>query len=391
MASRSSRPKNASRVTHEHAAALLEDGARIEAPADDLSADAEQLRDAGLIDFSIREYVNCVEPRDRDFPPRNRHCKGRILLQDGQDEDGDEIRCPKCERPVRPYSLGKLRHDLLQVSVRQAGVNAWVRAQLEAISNGVRDLGDGVFRADGFGDLGVIVCIVDADGPADARFNTQSYAATNPVCYITIHPRPPEGRFLTGDWVCRVGLVDLITGRAALQKTLTNLAAAPPPASVSKADVPVYAKGHVLIQPEEKPHPERVFFVELDEKVVRVNGEVVINPQAGPRHSLFRILWQQFLKDLASGLAPDQFHPLSMTRLLALMKEAGHEYTDETTLRKLINNLQTDIETAVKRKIGVPISREDIVQTCRMTGQADTSGGYRINPFSVAIRPPQAS
>lgn len=69
MASRSSRPKNASRVTHEHAAALLEDGARIEAPADDLSADAEQLRDAGLIDFSIREYVNCVEPRDRDFPP----------------------------------------------------------------------------------------------------------------------------------------------------------------------------------------------------------------------------------------------------------------------------------------------------------------------------------
>lgn len=390
MASRSSRPKNASRVTHEHAAVLLEDGARIEAPGDDLIADAVQLRDAGLIDFSVCQYVNCVEPRDRDFPPRNRHCKGRILLHDGQDEDGDEIRCPKCERPVRPYAIGKLRHHLLQVSVRQAGVLAWIRTQLEALSNDVRDLGDGAFRADGFGELGVIVCVADSDGPTDARFNTQSYAVTNPVCYITIHPRPPEGRFLKGDWVCRVGLVDLITGRADLQKTLTNLAAAPPPASVSKVDVPVYAKGHVLIQPEEKPHPERVFFVELDEKVVRVNGEIVINPQAGPRLAVFRVLWQQYLKDLARGLAPDQFHPLSMTPLLALMKEAGHEYTDETAVRKLINNLQADVETAVKRKIGVPISREDIVQTCRMTGQADTSGGYRINPFSVAIRPPQA-
>lgn len=390
MASRSSPPKSASRVTHEHASALLEDGARIENPGDGLIAAAEALRDAGLIDFHIHEYVNCVEPRDRDFPPRNRHCKGRVLLQDGQDEDGDEIRCPQCERPVRPYALAKLRHSLLQVSVRQPAVLAWIRTQLGTISSDVRDLGDGAFRVDGFGDFGVIVCVIDADGPADSRFNTQTYAATNPVCYITIHPRPPEGRFLNGDWVCRADLVDLLTGRTDIQKTLTNLASAPPPANLSKADVPVYAKGHVLIQPEEKPHPERVFSVEIDDKVVRVNGEIVVNPQAGPRLSLFRILWRQFLKDLADGLPPNQFHTLSMTRLLALLKEDGHNYADDTSLRKLINNLQADIETAVKRKIGIPISREDVVQTCRMTGQADTSGGYRLNPFSVAIRPPQS-
>jgi hypothetical protein len=45
---------------------------------------------------------------------------------------------------------------------------------------------------------------------------------------------------------------------------------------------------------------------------------------------------------------------------------------------------------AIKRKLGVPISREDIVQTCHMKGQSDTSGGYRINPFSVAVRPLRA-
>lgn len=389
MVSRSSLRKNASRVARDHAAALLEDGARIEKPSDELLTVAERLRDQGLIDFSIREYVNCSEPRDGDFPPRNRHCPGRIFLEEGQDEDGDEIRCPRCERPVRPYSLGKLRHRLLQTTVHQAGAIAWIRGRLEKLSTDVRDLGEGAFHVGGFGDLGVIVCVVDADGRADSRFNTRDYAATNPICYVTINPRAPEGRFLKDEWVCRAALVDLVTGAAELRKLLVDLAGSPAPKFVGKADIPVYAKGHVLIQPEEQPHPQRVFNVELCDDVVRVDGEIVVNPQAGPRLKLFRILWKQFVEDISKGRSPDDFAALNMRRLLKLMEDEGHRYDDETLLRKVINNLQTDMETAVKRKLGKPISREDIVQTCRMTSQSDTSAGYRLNPFSVAIRPPQ--
>lgn len=390
MASRFSPRKSDSRVAREHATALLEDGARIEKPSDELIAAAEQLHEQGLIDFSIREYVNCSEPRDRDFPPRNRHCQGRIFLEEGRDEDGDEIRCPKCERPVRPYSLGKLRHRLLQTTVRQAGAIAWMCRRLEKMSTDVRDLGDGALHVGGFGDLGVVVCVVDADGRVDTRFNTRDYAATNPVLYVTINPRVPDGRLLKDEWIRRAALVDLIVGDADLRKLLSDLAASPRPMSVCKADIPVYAKGHVLIQPEEKPRPERVFCIELHDNVVLIDGEIVVNPQAGPRLTLFRILWKQFLEDLSKGLPAHEFNALNMRRLLKLMEDQGRRYDDETSLRKVINNLQSDIETVVKRKLGRPIGREDIVQTCRMTSQADTAAGYRLNPFSVAIRPPRS-
>lgn len=390
MASRSSRQRSDSPVAPEHAAALLEDGARIEGPDAELIAAADQMRGQGLIECGVREYVLCVEPRDADFPPRNRHCQGRVFLEDGQDEDGDEIRCPGCERPVRPFSLGKHRHRLLQVGVCQPGVLAWIRGRLEEVSTAVRDLGDNAFHVGGFGDLGVVVCVADADGRADSRFNTRDFAGTNPTCYITVSPRVSAGRFLKDGWVCRVALCDLLAGKADMRKVLTDLAARPAPSTFGKADIPVYAKGHVLVQPELKPRASRLFVVELCDDHVRIDGEIVINRQAGPRLTLFRILWDQFLEDLSKGLSPARFSALSLKRLLARMAEEEHPYSDEMSLRKVINNLQSDIENAVKRKIGKPICREDIVETCRMTGQADTSGGYRINPLSVAIRPAQA-
>lgn len=390
MPFRSSRPKSGSPVSREHAVALLEDGARIENPGEALAAAAEHLRGQGLIDFSIREYVQCVEPRDGDFPPRNRTCQGRIYLEDGQDEDADEIRCPKCERPVRPHSLNKRRHRVLQAAVCQAGVVAWIRERLAEVSTGVTDLGDNAFRVDGFASLGVSICVADADGAANSRFNARDFAATNPVCYVTINPSVPEGRFLKDEWVCRVALVDLVVGVTDLRKTLTGLAESSPVVSVNKVDIPVYAKGHVLIQPEVKPLPKRVFVVELGDDVARVNGEVVINPQGKPRLALFRILWNQFVKDIADRKPLADFGALNMKALLKAMKDAGHSFNDETSLRKMINNLQADIETAVKRKVGTPIGREDIVQTCRMSSQSDTSGGYRLNPFAVTIRPFQA-
>lgn len=389
MASRSSRQKNASRVTREHALALLEDGARIENPTDELVAAAESLKAIGLISVHLREYVKCVEPRDRDFPPRNRNCQGNIYLEEGQDEDGDEICCPKCQRAVRPYALEKLRHRCLHTAVSQSGAITWIHDRLEKASASVRDLGDGTFRVDGFGDLGVVVCVVDADGYPDRKFNTRDYASTNPICYITINPRAAEARFLKDEWLCRTSLVDLVSGTVDLQRLLSDLAEAAPPGAISKVDIPVYAKGHVLIQPEEKPNAGRLFCVEVHNNSVLIDGQTVINPQAGPRLKLFRILWKQHLDDLSKGSPADSFTALGMRSLLKLMEDEGHRYTDETSLRKVINNLQSDIETAVKRKLGKPISREDVVQTCRMTSQSDSSGGYRLNPVSVAIRAPQ--
>ena len=70
-----------------------------------------------------------------------------------------------------------------------------------------------------------------------------------------------------------------------------------------------------------------------------------------------------------------------------LESRTGKHIDDEMSIRRSINRLQTDIETAVKRKLGLPIDREDIIQTCRWKGQGEGDYGYRINPFTVAARP----
>jgi len=373
MASRSSRPRSGSSVALEHAAVLLEDGRQVENPPAALLVAAKKLESLGLIGPALREYVRCAEPQDRDFPPRNRRCRGRIYLDPGADEDGDEFRCPKCERPVYPFRYNKLRHPVLDVHVRQDGVLAYLGQRLAKVDAEVRDLGEGAFLLPSLGQTGVSVYVVDLDGPVDHKFNDRDRAAGEPTCFVAVNPRAFEGRFVREEWLCRVSLAKLLAGRVDLAKALGRLVETPAPKSTAKVTIPVYAKGHVLIQPVEKPHPERVFFVELAEDTVRVNGLIVVNPQAGPRLKVFRI-----------------FHATNMRRLLKRMEEEGQRYDDETTLRRVVNNLQSNIETAVKRKTGLPVGREDIVQTCRMTSQADADGGYRINPFSVALRPAQA-
>lgn len=390
MASRSSQPTRARHLDPGLASRLLEDGARVDGPSAALVETAESLRQLGLISFRQAECVKCTDPRDGDFSGRRAPCAGRIVVEPDKDEDADDYECPRCGRTVYPDRHRKQRHQMLQTTLKRDGCLQWLASRLRDISSGAREIGDGAFHVDGFGDLGVIVCAVDADGAADGRFNRREFAARAPVLYVTLNPKVAEGRFVQDQWLRRVGLVDLLCGKADLRQALADCAAAGPAGTVTTVDVPVYAKGHVLIQPEEPPHADRLFIVELDGKAVRVNGEIVVSPQAGPRLALFRVLWAQFLRDIASDKAPGEFGAMNMKKLLKAMEEAGHHYEDETSLRKVINNLQADIETAVKRKLGLPIGPHDIVQTCRTAGQSDTSGGYRINPFSVAVRPLQA-
>lgn len=387
MASRSLQLKRVPQLDRGHACLLLEDGARIDSPTAALVAAAESLQSLGLISFRQVEYVKCTDPRDKDFSGRRQQCVGQIVIEPEKDEDADDYECPKCGRVVYPDRHRKQRHQQLQSALRRDGAIRWLGGRLQEISSNVKIMGDGAFHVGGFGDLGVIVYPVDADGHANSKFNTRDFAARSPVLYVTLCPRVAEGRFIKDEWLCRVGLIDLLCGTTDLRQALTNCATAGAAKTVAVVDVPIYAKGHVLIQPEEEPHTDRLFVVELDSKVVRVNGEIVINPQAGPRLAFFRILWAQFLHDLADGRATSDFTTWNMKNLLEAMTDADHHYDDETSLRKVINNLQKDIETAVKRKLGLPIGSQDIIQTCRTTGQLDTLGGYRINPVSVAVRP----
>lgn len=386
MASRSSRRKSGSSVAPEHAARLLDDGRRIETPDEGLLEAAEHLRGLGLIEFVLHEYVVCADHRDRDIRYTNRTCNGRIYLRDGYDEDADDYRCPTCERVVLPITHAKRRHRELRVSVQQDGVLAWLKDKLADVDPDVRSLGEGAFQLPSLGQMGVHVYVVDLDGPSDHRLNDRDRAATEPTCFLAVNPRAFEGRFVSDEWIVRAGLAELVSGQTDLGELLERLAEQVPPATARKATIPVYAKGHVLNQPIEKPHPERLFVVTVEEKTVRVGGQIVIHAQGTQRRALFGVLWRRFLEDMAEELPANEFRAASIAELLDEMEADGQRYDDPDSLRKLINNMQADIEKALKKSQGLPISREDIIQTVRRAGQADGDHGYRINPISVAAR-----
>ncbi len=148
----------------------------------------------------------------------------------------------------------------------------------------------------------------------------------------------------------------------------------------------------MIVEPLEPSSPIRRFAVEVGSNIVRVEGVKVVAEQAGIRFVVFNILWDSFLDDLKNGLVADQFHTKSISQVIdELERRTGKNHPDETTVRRALNRLQKDIEATIKRKVGLAIDRQDIIQTCRWTSQSDDNFGYRINPFTVVARPFQAN
>jgi len=391
MASRSYRRKSASSVDREETSKLFRDGTVIQNPTKTLLEAAERLGKLGLVETLIREYVLCADPKDADFPPKNRHCPGQIYLKDGFDESGYEYRCPDCERPVFPKGYRKQRHRELYTEVSAQGVESYISAQLTKFNENVKRIADACYRVD-LGDMGVVVCI--ADYCAEGKFLTRDWAATHPTCYIVVNPKGFEERFLEEEWLQRVSLVDVVSGMVDLEKILREQATSGPPPSVMNVSVPVYTKGPapVIIEPLQPSVKNRQFVVESGPNIVLLEGKIVVAPQAGIRFHIFHILWIRFLEDLKDGLPPSDFHPINVEDLASKIHENTNQYIDDLTIiRRAINRLQRDIETAVKRKLGLPIDRGDIIQTCLWKGQDEGEYGYRINPFTVAARPFQTN
>ncbi|MFH1625827.1 MAG: hypothetical protein ABID54_11830 [Pseudomonadota bacterium] len=341
----------------------------------------------GLVQTCTREYILCAEPQDSDYPPKNRHCRGRLYVDDGLDEAGHDFRCPECDRPVFPFRHKKLRHKELRAKLLPQGITSYILSELAKLKSNVKEISAGVYRID-IGDMGLLVCI--ADYCSDEKFLTRDWARTQTTCYLVVNPKGVDERFLDEDWIIRTSLADIICGQTKIKDWVCNAAECGPPQSVRTASVPVYTKGAtpIVAEPVAPYQAARRFVVECGPNTVVVEGEMVVAPQAGTRFDVFRILWDQFLDDMRQAVLPEQHRLINIKDIIKEIEARTEKYVeDETSIRRTINRLQSDIETAIKKKLGLPIDREDIVQTCRWKGQGEGDFGYRINPFTVAARP----
>lgn len=368
-------------------AALLRDGATLAHVTPEQRAAVDALVGLGLVAATTATYVRCADPRDRDFPPKNRHCRGRLAVPDGLDEPGHDYRCPECERPVFPTRYEKRRHTELRIEIRAGGVVAYVRGELAKLKANVKDVAPGVLRAD-VGDVGVIVCVLECC--TAERYLARDWASEHPTCYVAIDAARAAEQFLPDAWIRRVALADVVAGAVDLAATVREMAEAGPPSSVVKASVPVVSRTVPTILAEQPtPYsPSRRFVVECGTKSVRIDGVEVVTQQATTGLHVFAILWERFLEDMRAAKPTEAFRRLRLKDLVtALEPRTGEGVEDETSVRRAVNRLQDGIAEAVRRKLGDAIDREDIIETDRRAGQMDEDFGYRINPRTVCARP----
>jgi len=208
---------------------LMRDGVSIARPGRDLIEVAQWLRTLGLIRFQVRKFVRCANPKDRDFPPYNRHCRGRVYVEATLDEPGHDYKCPDCERAVFPFRARKRRYRELQVSVLEAGVLSYIGSRL----SGAEELAKGVFRVE-HRDSYVDVCLIEACD--DARFLSPYWDPGYPILYVAIHSGAAGQclRQLRQNEVLR--LADLVCGEATLQTAIESLLDGDDKAAATTAD-----------------------------------------------------------------------------------------------------------------------------------------------------------
>ena len=156
------------------------------------------------------------------------------------------------------------------------------------------------------------------------------------------------------------------------------------------ASLPIYSKTvlPIAVQPPSSSTPARRFIVECGDKTVKIESERVVAPQAGMRYDIFRVLWERFLEDMKNGVSPDKYRPIAIQDLMDAVGGRQNKYLeDANTVRRAINRLQGDMETIVKKRLGLPIDRHDIVETLPWKGVGETEYGYRLNPNTVIVRP----
>ncbi len=390
MASRSSPRKNDSKNRRGDIDHLLQNGMTITAPSDVLMETAGDLERLGLIRSHVQEYVLCASSHDNDFPPPIRDCQGRIHLQDGLDEGGDEFRCSDCERPVYPFLDEKRRYRELLAHIHHAGIISFVLAEIAKAKVAVRELTKGVYRCDA-GPMGTIICIVDYC--QDPQYTTREWASRFPTGYLAVNPLDLKNRFFQEAWLNILPLGAVVSGDVQLSEWVMDIAEKSSPPMLLNASLPIYSKTvlPIAVQPPPPVPTARRFIVECGGNMVRIENERVVAPQAGMRYDIFRVLWDRFLEDMKNGASPDEYRPISIYDLMEAVGKRQKKYLeDETTVRRTVNRLQENLETTVKKKLGLPIDRHDIVETLPWKGTGEGEHGYRINPRTVIARPMQS-
>lgn len=131
----------------------------IDLPGGERERTARELAFRGLLRIEERTFVRCVNPLDPDQKYlKDRHCDGRVYVQDRLDDSNGDYRCPSCGRQV--YLHGKRKMQSIRLFPDDVAITTLIEAKIRAAGFAPVERPLGLYRV--VGDTGQAeVCVVD--------------------------------------------------------------------------------------------------------------------------------------------------------------------------------------------------------------------------------------
>ena len=338
---------------------------------------AAYLEQLGFLERKPQEYVICRHELDPDYRFSREGCRARIYLRADLDEEDGDYRCPACHRPVWPSRKQRFTETVL---CRDDDVIAgWLGDRLRSIAK-VQAKEAGVWRLITDDNVVQIVLIEICEEHSECFGET--WARANQVLYVAIDPEWAAHHAV--DWLRPVSIASFIGSDEALREALAQAPDRQAKTRVAE-DTRIYSSGRppVRFEVDDAPVKGRTFSLTLGEEQLLINGEVMLNRQAAAQMQALRVMVEWYLEDLAAFVPANEFRWLTLAEIAEgiAKKTKAKEALDNMTVRRQINRLQSDLADKWRKNVGSAIDDHDLVQTSK------GGSGYRINPFTVVIRP----
>ncbi|MDN5248196.1 MAG: hypothetical protein QWI36_03615 [Wolbachia endosymbiont of Tyrophagus putrescentiae] len=338
---------------------------------------AKYLSDLELIKMRETYYIICSYRQDKlDWlNVVDPYCSNEILIDQDFDEACDNIICENCNRDILPNTYKKQRFYRLSVYLNPEKIMGWFESQLRNTNFIWQRVENGIYYISG---QGKFVSLIILDFCTDQTFLTIDRLRVNPTILVILRKNIPDIPLN----LPTVEMVDLFCQRKTLIEIFQEAVEKGVPELIPNTSMQVLHTAYVPLKRVEPAKERKLLALQMVEGTIYINNIKIIDEKASTCINVFRVLFKQFLHDCGEELLPEKYTLLSIHELeqrLNLEIEADPEHH----IRKPLNTIQRTIKTALAKKLGLNIERNDVIQT---VGWSRSSHGYRINPFTVVIK-----
>jgi hypothetical protein len=123
--------------------------------------------------------------------------------------------------------------------------------------------------------------------------------------------------------------------------------------------------------------------LQISRDQAHVEGILIASRKSRAQLLVLQILAKHFMRSLFS-MSDMPSRPLPADKIADRLQRLTKKDEDRESVRRSVNRVQDTIADRIKRELGLPISREDVIQTVPWQGVEDPYG-YQLHPENVLI------